>query len=470
MASPLPALSARLARLEGWLDRQRPVGAAPLGWRCFQLGVFVLPASALFAALLLFVALVQGSRGRGGWRGWWADPANRLLAATGVLMLLGAVLVRAFPGYPPGLAWAGLFNWLPFFWGFWGFQPYVASAEARRRVALWLVAGTVPVLITGLGQLFLGWSGPWQILGGLVIWHLKAGGRPEGRLSGLFDYANITAAWLSLSWPLLLAALLSCGRRWRSAQRCSEPAAASASSEGWALLVVLALAVAQVAALVLTDSRNGWGALLLAVPIVAGPGSWLWLLPLLALALLPVLLASLPGIPPLLQDPLRNLVPQSIWGRLSDLNHQGERNLSSLRISQWSVAVGLIAERPWLGWGAAAFSVIYPLRTGTWHGHPHNLAIDLAVSHGLPAALLLVGFALALLIGTARWGMPAGPLFDRGWWAAVLVLVLLHASDIPMYDSRINIAGWILLAGLRCHGRPASPPVRLSGRSDPSHS
>ena len=31
------------------------------------------------------------------------------------------------------------------------------------------------------------------------------------------------------------------------------------------------------------------------------------------------------------------------------------------------------------------------------------------------------------------------------------VLVLLHASDIPMYDSRINIAGWILLAGLRCY-------------------
>ena len=446
-----PALARGADALVKRLDRQRPDGAAPLGWRCFQLGVFVLPASALFASALLFVALVQGSRGRGGWRGWWADPANRLLALAGLLMVLGALLVQEFEGYSRGLAWVGLFNWLPFFWGFWGFQPYLATPEARRRVGLALVAGTVPVVVTGLGQLFLGWSGPWQILGGLVIWHLKAGGNPEGRLSGLFDYANITAAWLSLSWPLLLAALLAEATRWRSALRGTDPDGASAARRGWALLVVLLLAAAQVAALYLTDSRNAWGALLLAVPIVAGPASWLWLLPLLLLARLPVLLASLPGVPALLQDPARSLVPQSIWGRLNDLNHHSERKIASLRLSQWSVAASLIAERPWLGWGAAAFSVIYPLRTGTWHGHPHNIAFDLALSHGLPAALVVVAFVLGLLIRALRLGMARGPVFDRAWWAAALVLVVLHASDIPMYDSRVNIAGWILLAGVRCY-------------------
>ena len=40
-------------------------------------------------------------------------------------------------------------------------------------------------------------------------------------------------------------------------------------------------------------------------------------------------------------------------------------------------------------------------------------------------------------------------LFDRAWWAAVLVLVVLHGTDVPFFDSRLNIAGWILLAGLR---------------------
>ena len=435
---------ARGANALARLDQHRPPAAAPLGWRCFQLGLLFLPSSALIAGLLLLVALIQGSCGRSP---WWCDRLNQLLAVAAGLMLAGAAAAtlqaQQLPDYSPSLAWVGLFNWLPFFWAFWGFQPYMADSAARRRVALALVAGTVPVLVTGLGQMLFGWHGPWQILGGAVIWHLREGGRPAGRLSGLFDYANITAAWLSLSWPLLLAALLACAQRWR--QRLQGSAGP--------LLVVLLLALAQLAALYLTDSRNAWGAMLLAVPLVAGPGSWLWLLPLLLLTLLPVLLASLPGIPALLQDPARALVPQSIWGRLTDLNHQGKRKLASLRLSQWSVAAGLIAERPWLGWGAAAFSVIYPLRTGRWHGHPHNIAVDLALSHGLPVALLLVGLVLWLLIRAVRRGMLSGPVFDRAWWAAALVLAVLHASDIPMYDSRINIAGWVLLAGLRCWGR-----------------
>jgi O-antigen ligase len=399
--------------------------------------VFTLASSALIAAALLLVALVLGSRGRSP---WWGDRANRLLAVVGLLMLLGAAASQAFASYQPWLAWVGLGNWLPFFWGFWGFQPYLATPAARRRVALWLVAGTVPVVVTGLGQLYLGWTGPWQILGGLIIWHVKAGGNPPDRLAGLFDYANITGAWLALSWPLLLAALLACGRRWQ--QRLER--------SGLELAVVALLVVAQVAGLYLTDSRNAWGALLLALPIVAGPASWLWLLPLLLLALLPVALATLPGMPAVLQEPARALVPQAIWGRLNDLNSQGQRPLAITRLSQWGVAVGLIAERPWLGWGAAAFSVIYPLRTGFWHGHPHNIAIDLALSHGLPVAMLLVGFVLGLLIRAARLGMASGPLFERAWWAAALVMVALHATDMPLYDSRVNIAGWILLAGLRC--------------------
>ena len=434
------------------LDAQRPAQADPLGWRCFQVGLCVLPASALLAGVLLLVPFIAGSRGR---LPWWRDRLNQLLLLVAGLMVASAMAAslrtQALPSYPPALAWWGLFNWLPMFWAFWAFQPYLADRAARRRVGLALVAGTVPVVITGLGQLFLGWHGPWQTLGGAVVWHLQEGGRPRGRLSGLFDYANITAAWLSLSWPLLLAALLACWRRWRE----------RLAGSGWSLLVVLALVAAQLLALVLTDSRNAWGAMLLAVPLVAGPGSWLWLLPLLLLALFPVLLATLPGVPALLQDPARALVPQSVWGRLNDINHQSQRKLASLRITQWSVAAGLIAEHPWLGWGAAAFSVIYPLRTGRWHGHPHNIAFDLAISHGLPAAALVVLLVLGLLIRGVRRGMLSASVFDRAWWASVLVLAVLHGSDIPMYDSRINIAGWVLLAGLRCWSPlPSEPPER----------
>jgi hypothetical protein len=433
------------ARLEAQLQSERPPEAHPLGWRCFQLGLLVLASSALIGSVLFLVALVLGSRQR---RPWAEDRVNLVLALVALLMVLGC-----FGASSGGLAWVGLGNWLPFFWGFWGFQPYVATPQARRRAAQWIVAGTVPVLVTGFGQLFWGWSGPWQILGGLIIWHVTPGGNPPERLSGLFDYANICGAWLALAWPLALAALLVQARRWRQG-------AAGAAAP---LLLSLLLTAAMAGSIYLTDSRNAWGALVLSLPIVGGPRSWLWLLPLLLLSLLPVALATLPGVPAVLQEPARALVPQSIWGRLNDFNSHGQRPLALTRLSQWATALGLVAERPWFGWGAAAFSVIYPLRTGHWHGHPHNIAIDLAVSHGLPVALLVLGVVLWLLIRGARLGMASGPVFERGWWASVLVLVALHATDMPLYDSRINIAGWILLAGLRCYGQsgnliPASAP------------
>jgi O-antigen ligase len=399
-----------------------------VGWACFQIGLVLLASSALLGGLFLFVALILGSRGR---EQPLADPANGVLLAASLLMVIGAA--GATSGW---LAWVGLGNWLPFFWAFWGYQPYLSTAAARRRVALMLVVGTVPVVITGLGQLWWGWSGPLEALGGAIIWHLEPGGNPPGRLAGLFDYANIAGSWLALAWPFALAALV-------------QPAL-SRAARGTAL----AIAAALVAALVLTDSRNAWGGLVVALPLVLGAATWTWLLPLLLVGLGIIAAATLPGVPEVLQDPSRQLVPEGIWSRLSDLQYSGQRPLAITRLAQWQTALGLIAERPWLGWGAAAFSLIYPQRTGHWHGHPHNIPIDLAVSHGVPAALLVVGLVLALLLRTAQRGMVAGSLFDRAWWASALVLVALHATDIPMYDSRINVAGWVLLAGLRSFLKP----------------
>ena len=347
------------------------------------------------------------------------------------------MLVGCFGATSGWLAWVGLGNWLPFFWGFWGFQPYVATARARRRAGLWFLAGTVPVIVTGLGQLYLGWAGPWQLLGGLIPWWITPGGNPPGRLSGLFDYANITGSWLALVWPFGLAALLQRPLPW---QRRA---------------LALLLAASLVASLYLTDSRNAWGALVLALPIVVGPASWLWLLPLLLVAIGAVALASLPMVPADLQHWARVVVPEPIWVRLSDLHFAGHRPLAITRLGQWAVAAGLIGERPWLGWGAAAFSLIYPLRTGHWHGHTHNLPIDLAISFGLPVAVMVIGLVGWLLLRAGRLGMLQAPVFERAWWAAALVLVALHATDMPLYDSRINIAGWILLAGLRCVGTGA---------------
>tara|TARA_Y100001968_G_scaffold311163_1_gene332929 strand:- start:6926 stop:8245 length:1320 start_codon:yes stop_codon:yes gene_type:complete len=406
-----------------------------LGWHFFQIGVFLLPSTVFLSGCFLFIAGVLATFKRSD--SYWKDPWNYPLILIALWMIIGCF--RAYSGW---LAWVGLANWLPFFWCFWAFQPYLLTSQNRKRVALCLISGTVPVVATGLGQIFFGWHGPWQLFNGLIIWFIDPGGEPIGRLSGLFDYANIAGAWLALVWPFALAALI-------------QP---SLSFKDRSLVFILATLI--VASLVLTDSRNAWGAFVLAFPFVLGPISWFWLMPLLLLSLLPLFLAVLPGINFEIQQFARILVPERLWSRLNDMKFTGLRSVESTRLHQWKEAINLVSERPFFGWGAAAFSVLYSLREGIWHGHSHNLPLELAVSSGVPVAVLLVAMVISLLVISLYrldlWRVRKtieysnNSLFDRAWWTSMLILISLHGTDMPLFDSRINIAGWIILAGLRC--------------------
>ncbi len=405
------------------------------GWWAFQLGLFFLPSSAFLAGCCLLPALSFTTSKR--FNIYWNDGWNKPFFLITILMLLG--IFNAYTGW---LAVVGLGNWLPFFWLFMSAQPYLMTGEARRRIAICIVAGTFPVFLTGFGQLWFEWEGPWSLFGGLIQWFLAPGGEPAGRLSGLFDYANIAGAWFALVFPFALAIFLQL--RITPIKRI------------FAFLFLIAIACGAV----LTNSRNAWGGLFLSVPFVLGPMSWYWLLPLLGALLIPVILASLSVFPIHWQSWARQIVPEGIWSRLSDIQYGDTRSLASTRLGQWKIAIQFISERPLFGWGAAAFSVLYPLRTGLWHGHAHNLPLDLAVSHGLAVAFVLVGTVIGLLITALKRGVLLGGvpssldlnerIIDRAWWTSIFVLLVMHGSDMPFFDSRINIVGWILLSGLRC--------------------
>ncbi|WP_320663587.1 O-antigen ligase family protein [Prochlorococcus sp. MIT 1223] len=400
----------------------------------FQFGLFLLPSSALLGSIFLLSSSFIKPCHRE--ISFWEDKWNYLLISTALLMIIGC-----FHAYSGTLAWLGLANWIPLFWCFWGFQPYLRTPDLRRRSAYCLILGTVPLLITGFGELWLGWDGPWQTFNGLIIWFISAGGEPEGRLSGLFEHANYAAAWLVVVWPLSLAALIQpfLNLRKRSFVFC----------------FVMAVFIA----LVMTDSRNGWGGLIFAIPFVLGPINWTWFLPLFFIILLPIALAVLPGIDTGLQELARKIVPKHLWSRLNDMRFVDSRPIEGTRLAQWNVAFGLIKDKPWFGWGAAAFSVLYPIRKGLWHGHAHNLPIELAVSHGLLVSISIVGMVASLLIIALLRGVLVvnqnrnidndNLSFDRAWWTSTFLLVCFHGTDMPFFDSRINLVGWVLLAGLR---------------------
>ena len=263
----------------------------------------------------------------------------------------------------------------------------------------------------------------------------------------MFDYANVAGAWLGVIWPLMIAAVL--------------------RPDGWRRRgAALVLALAAGTAVLLTQSRNAVGGLVLALPLVIGPSSWLLLLPVLLLVSSPLLLALLPGVPTGLRSGAMALLPDSILERL--LERGEDTPWKHTRLGQWTYAIQLVAARPWLGWGSAAFSVMYPIHAAKrWHGHSHNLPLELAISHGVPVALLIVGTVLALMMLALRRGMLRQAPLERAWWTSALVLLTMHFTDLPFFDARLNLLGWILLSGL-CAFIRHSPPWPGPDRGDPA--
>jgi len=405
------------------LGEGRSPGCSLTGWVSVQIGVLFLPTSALVAGLaLLFAITVAQPTGT-------PRPLDRPLARA-LLLLSALMLLALITARNLGLAVIGVFNWIPFFWFFLAVEPYLRRAESRRRLGLWLVIGTMPVVVVGLLQALFGWSTPLRALGGALEWTMRY---PE-RATGIFDTVNGTAGWLLISFPFLL-------------QRLREPSHK---------LLTAAVVVLTSTALLLTSSRSAF--VLLPLVILASARKRLvpWLL--LAIGLFALLVAGKlagltdhwPGI--------NLLVPDLLSAKLERLiNPASSTALQTpeIRASLYPIAWQLIQRAPWLGIGENGFRGLYlagelPLPANEGLNHTHSLPLEFALSHGIPALVLLL-----LIMGSVcaaalqRWrvqGDQRGQ--DRAWLLAAGLIILLHICDIPAYDSRFNMADWLIFSAL----------------------
>ena len=129
------------------------------------------------------------------------------------------------------------------------------------------------------------------------------------------------------------------------------------------------------------------------------------------------------------------------------------------RLGIWKTSIELIYQRPFFGWGATSFPLLYELQNNNWVGHPHNLLLEIALSYGIIPSLILSFFVISILIKsiilqlkkfkTNSFMNEYSYVFDKAWLCSTLFLIIAHLIDIQYFDLRISIISWILLAGLR---------------------
>ena len=123
------------------------------------------------------------------------------------------------------------------------------------------------------------------------------------------------------------------------------------------------------------------------------------------------------------------------------------------RFDIWYSALKTIINNPIFGTGGGSFPEIYKYETGLWKGHAHNLPLELFVSYGIPAGILILLPITYLFLVSTRIIFFKRPIqtsiFDKAWLTSILLLLFSQLVDVQYFDGRISIVFWILLSGAK---------------------
>ena len=402
----------------------------------FLIGIFFLPSSIVIGILFLFPSFILSSLSVN--KSFYKDYWNYPFIIFGLLITLSAIfqnylLTNIYAEiWDPKLSLIGLGNWLPLIWVFWAAQTYLNSNSKRKLFSLILVAGTFPVLITGFGQYFLNWTGPFTTLNGLIIWYQRPIENPGG-LSGLFSNQNYAASWLNFVWPFCIALFF------------------EKSNNIFKKTTTLSFLISTGMAAFLTFSRNAWLGLFTSIPIVLGKKGVKFILPLITILILVITFSFSPIFQGELQNSIRNLLPGKI---LLEFSNEGYKELDITRIGIYKSALELIKENPFFGTGAGSFTEIFYSNTNFWKGHSHNLLLELSLSYGLPATIIFFITVTTLIYLSFKKIFFSKKItdisyIDKAFWTALFFFFISQLSDVQYFDGKISLVTWILMAGLK---------------------
>jgi len=395
----------------------------------FLIGAFLLPSAFTFGTVILLTCVFYGVFIG---KGYFKDKLNTIFFVAGIFLIISAFVHSNFNDYLSEyrinheLSWIGLANWIPFFLCFWGFQPYLNSNIKRRRTEIALLAGTLPVIITGIGQSFFNWHGPMDTLNGLIIWYQRPIEGITG-MTGLFNNPNYTGLWLNLILPFCLAETI------------------NLKNNKFKRIITSLFSFSFTLCTVLTNSRAAWICILLGSVVILGRKGLKLIFPLLISISLIISSTIYPIFGNKIQFLLRSIIPNNIWMEFTDFQIS--------RLDIWNTAFKSIINFPIFGTGGGSFPDIYIYETGLWKGHAHNLPLELFVSYGIPAGIIILLPITYLFICSGKTiffnNLIKSSIFDKAWVISIMLFLFSQLVDVQYFDGRISITFWILLAGAK---------------------
>ena len=395
----------------------------------FLIGAFLLPSAFTLGTVILLTCVFYGVFIG---KGYFKDKLNTMFFVAGIFLIISALVHSNFNDYLSEyrinheLSWIGLANWIPFFLCFWGFQPYLNSNLKRRRTEIALLAGTLPVIITGIGQSFFNWHGPMDTLNGLIIWYQRPIEGITG-MTGLFNNPNYTGLWLNLILPFCLAETI------------------NLKNNEFKRIITYLFSFSFTLCTILTNSRAAWICISLGSVVMLGRKGLKLIFPLLISISLVISSTIYPIFGNKIQFLLRSIIPNNIWMEFTDFQIS--------RLDIWNTALKNIINFPIFGTGGGSFPDIYMYETGLWKGHAHNLPLELFLSYGIPAGIIILLPIIYLFIFSTKTiffnKLIKTSIFDKAWVISIMLFLFSQLVDVQYFDGRISITFWILLAGAK---------------------
>ena len=405
-----------------------------LSVKIFFLGIFLLPSAPLISIFFLLISSFNSIKQN--FTKIINDKWNFTFILSALLMPLICLLQSEnikplIDRWDKSLTWIGLSNWLPLIFIFLSFQFFVSTAEDRKIVSKVLVAGSLPILISGFAQYFFKIYGPFDIFNGLIIWFQRPLQTDTG-MSAVFNNQNYAGSWFCIIWPLSLAALL------------------DSFNKKVNKFICLSILISITTAVIITTSRSAWGGLILLVPLMTGLSFLPYFLPIIFFGIVCIFIANANLVPSDLQNFIRDIIPNRFWQEFNPENFIARES----RIDIWGKALIFISQKPIFGWGAATFPILYFLETEAYAGHAHNLILELANNYGIPITIIIFGSIILICFNSffkiyINESYTKIQFFERAWFSSFFVLLISQLWDIQYFDGRISIVFWILLAGLK---------------------